>query len=1168
MVKKLLGNLKELFSPFFALKDHAHGLITKDGTISGQASKNVVTDSNGKITTEAKPTIPSANATATNIKMNGTQSAGSLTTFAKADHVHPVDTSRAAASHTHDDRYYTETEVNTKLSDYLTTDDASATYQPKGSYLTEHQSLTDYVKTNDSRLSNARTPVFNHIGATSTSTKDLDNYTTGGFYYCNNDVSEAIYIANQPWTSSQKSFFLLVETWGASNSSYIKQTLTYYTTSQTYVRTKKAGSGWNSWIEVTKDTNTTYSADNSTLQLSSTTFSVKDGGITNAKLADKSSLITEYIVGTQTSSTSAWTGKATKITSLAAGQVIYYKLPYASTSTYVTLNLTLADGSTTGAKEVWFWNGVRLNTHYGVNSVIGLVYNGSQWWVINPSSNNTNTSLTSSDYFTSGEALTNQNLIACKKADNKYYKINTLKNTVINISRPLLLSNGNVNANTNSGTSIIFHPWVVATNLNGGTSLTLSSTVYQPVYLEGTAYSNGEFTVSNTPITQTLTSGRFYIMIGVAHNTTGLGVDLTRQTVYYYNGTNLIESVSWNGVVNKPTTFTPSSHTHGNLTNDGKIGSTANLPVITGTNGVLQASSFGTSANTFCQGNDSRLTNARTPTAHTDSSGAYGKATTSVWGHTKLSSATNSTDETMSATPKAVKTAYDLANGKPSLGTTATTAAKGNHTHTADDIGTVDDGSEMILNYGVTDVQNMLEMLHDEKVSYEDFNEHSHSYSSITNKPSYTATVTSSTSGAYKIGSINISGSNVDIYGKDTNTTYTHPNSGVTAGTNYNSNQTPSFGGTFNIPKLTFNAQGHITASANSTVKIPALPTASTSQAGIIQIGTGELNAAAGNHTHSGYASSTHTHDDRYFTETEINTKLNDYLTESDAANTYLTSHNPIDTALSSSSTNAVQNKVVNTALSGKVAVSQGKGNSGKFLKVNSSGNVACESVTIPSAYTHPSYTARTGVPTTNTTIGSAGTFTVSQPVSDATGHITALNTRTYTLPTASTSQKGIIQIGTGATNAAAGNHTHDAEDIGFDAYNDVWEQVGTPTDVNSAINESFDYFEENKANINHTHSGWVQITTGPETGSGWGWILYANEDIKMANFTWTGTTPSSGTKTLGTIPSPYTPIHRQTATCSLGFSEFVRIDTDGTIYAKLDSGTSNISCNTYYRYE
>lgn len=49
--------------------------------------------------------------------------------------------------------------------------------------------------------------------------------------------------------------------------------------------------------------------------------------------------------------------------------------------------------------------------------------------------------------------------------------------------------------------------------------------------------------------------------------------------------------------------------------------------------------------------------------------------------------------------------------------------------------------------------------------------------------------------------------------------------------------------------------------------------------------------------------------------------------------------------------------------------------------------------------YTHPSYTARTGVPTANATLTHGGTFTVTQPVCDATGHITALNTRTYTLP-------------------------------------------------------------------------------------------------------------------------------------------------------------------------
>ena len=113
-------------------------------------------------------------------------------------------------------------------------------------------------------------------------------------------------------------------------------------------------------------------------------------------------------------------------------------------------------------------------------------------------------------------------------------------------------------------------------------------------------------------------------------------------------------SINWSDIQNNPfssaspSDYATSSHTHGNLSNDGKIGSnanyfvytttggavtskqkignittggaigsTANKPIITTTNGALTTGSFGTSANTFCQGNDSRLSDARTPTSHT-----------------------------------------------------------------------------------------------------------------------------------------------------------------------------------------------------------------------------------------------------------------------------------------------------------------------------------------------------------------------------------------------------------------------------------------------------------------------------------------------------------------------------------------------------------------------
>jgi len=60
--------------------------------------------------------------------------------------------------------------------------------------------------------------------------------------------------------------------------------------------------------------------------------------------------------------------------------------------------------------------------------------------------------------------------------------------------------------------------------------------------------------------------------------------------------------------------FATENLTHCNITNAGAIGSTANLPIITTTAGALTTGSFGSTANTFCQGNDSRLSDTRNTT--------------------------------------------------------------------------------------------------------------------------------------------------------------------------------------------------------------------------------------------------------------------------------------------------------------------------------------------------------------------------------------------------------------------------------------------------------------------------------------------------------------------------------------------------------------------------
>jgi hypothetical protein len=120
---------------------------------------------------------------------------------------------------------------------------------------------------------------------------------------------------------------------------------------------------------------------------------------------------------------------------------------------------------------------------------------------------------------------------------------------------------------------------------------------------------------------------------------------------------------------------------------------------------------------------------------------------------------------------------------------------------------------------------------------------------------------------------------------------YSHPNSGVTAASyGPSANASPAHSGTFSVPYITVNSAGHITAASTKTITLPAdnntwrpiqnnLTSTATDQSlsanqgkvlkGLIDshtgtthltIGTGASNAAAGNHTHSGYASSSHTH--------------------------------------------------------------------------------------------------------------------------------------------------------------------------------------------------------------------------------------------------------------------------------------------------------------------
>ena len=89
---------------------------------------------------------------------------------------------------------------------------------------------------------------------------DLNDITKAGLYYCEQD-SYAPYIIHCPWSNGtatpytgNKSFFLFVEDWGTNKYS-CKQTLTYYNSNNTYVRTKSNSTTWTNWKEFNTNNN-------------------------------------------------------------------------------------------------------------------------------------------------------------------------------------------------------------------------------------------------------------------------------------------------------------------------------------------------------------------------------------------------------------------------------------------------------------------------------------------------------------------------------------------------------------------------------------------------------------------------------------------------------------------------------------------------------------------------------------------------------------------------------------------------------------------------------------------------------------------------------------------------------------------------------------------------
>lgn len=101
------------------------------------------------------------------------------------------------------------------------------------------------------------------------------------------------------------------------------------------------------------------------------------------------------------------------------------------------------------------------------------------------------------------------------------------------------------------------------------------------------------FAVANSPVTS---SGTLALSFAAGYSLPTDAKQSNWDTAYGWgNHAGLYRPVAWvptwDEVTNKPGTFTPASHTHGNITNDGKIGTTSDLVVVTGTGGALTTQS-------------------------------------------------------------------------------------------------------------------------------------------------------------------------------------------------------------------------------------------------------------------------------------------------------------------------------------------------------------------------------------------------------------------------------------------------------------------------------------------------------------------------------------------------------------------------------------------------
>lgn len=239
----------------------------------------------------------------------------------------------------------------------------------------------------------------------------------------------------------------------------------------------------------------------------------------------------EYIIGTQTAATNLWTG-VTKDASLQIGKTIVYYLPYAGTTSAATLNLTLAGGETTGAKNVR-WNNTNVTNHYPQYSIITLTYDGTYWRTSAYNSDTINR-VRLQNVIIAAENITAGHIIC--GTSSGYQNIQNYID--FDLSVPILYAGTTIAKGATTGTRD--NNFLALSGVNASTNGTIESgTIGKILYLKGTVSGN-TFHIAATPFMTTNTPNQeddfYYIPLGIMYTTTNIYFQSSNRLYAYIDG--------------------------------------------------------------------------------------------------------------------------------------------------------------------------------------------------------------------------------------------------------------------------------------------------------------------------------------------------------------------------------------------------------------------------------------------------------------------------------------------------------------------------------------------------------------------------------------------------------------------------------------------------------